>query len=583
MRHPKGNQSMPTSRMSQVLHTLERALLARNGAGLSDGQLLERFASRGDQAAFEALVRRHGPMVWGVCRRVLRKHHDIEDAFQATFLVLVRRAGRVLPREMVANWLYGVAHQTALKARATAARRWRRERQVATMPEPEMAADDTWDDIQPLLDRELSRLPDKYRTLIVLCDLEGKTRKEVARHLKLPEGTVAGRLARARALLARRLAPHRAALSSAALSVLLSREAASASVPAPVLSATIKAVAVAAAGQAATAGIISAPVAALTEGVLQAMLLTKLKIVTAVVVTISLVCFGGGLITHDYAAAYQDGAAEQPVQRKRSDRQFKPADAAPKVKQVLGVQSTDAAPAVATPTGLPQTVNPVTPTVNPASPADAAPVVAAPAGLPQSVNPVTPTVNPASPADAAPVVAPTAAPQTINPVVPTVSPVNPASRSPSSTPIPVANHGADYLQGIGSATSASELSQLRALLISLDRRLAQLEGKAKTTPTRSGPANMQRPVQVGNVWVKGCDKTAAALIQKEVLRIKTGQVLDEAAIRQAQDRLAEYNATVTVLEGSNPSRRDILVTVHPANPQSIFERANHPDAVERPK
>ena len=152
-----------------------------------------------DEAAFEALVRRHGPMVLGVCRRVLRNHHDAEDAFQATFLVLVRKAASIVPREMVANWLYGVAYRTALKARSMIARQRVRERQVTEMPEPEAAEpDDCWRDLQPLLDQELSRLPDKYRVPIVLCDLEGKTGKEAARQLGWPEGTVASRLARGR-------------------------------------------------------------------------------------------------------------------------------------------------------------------------------------------------------------------------------------------------------------------------------------------------------------------------------------------------------------------------------------------------
>src|SRR4051812_31170865 len=121
---------MATSQMSEVILHLGRTMRLQDGAGLTDGQLLEDYLSPGDQAALAVLVRRHGPMVWGVCRRVLRSHEDAEDAFQATFLVLVRKTASVVPRQMVANWLYGVAHQTALNARATAARRKGRERQV---------------------------------------------------------------------------------------------------------------------------------------------------------------------------------------------------------------------------------------------------------------------------------------------------------------------------------------------------------------------------------------------------------------------------------------------------------------------
>src|SRR5215472_5358117 len=125
---------MATSQMSGVIQHLRRTVLLRDGAGLTDGQLLEDFLSRREEAALAALVYRHGPMVWGVCRRVLRNYHDAEDAFQATFLVLVRKASSIASPELLANWLYGVAHQTALKARATTAKRRSREGQVMKMP-----------------------------------------------------------------------------------------------------------------------------------------------------------------------------------------------------------------------------------------------------------------------------------------------------------------------------------------------------------------------------------------------------------------------------------------------------------------
>src|SRR2546421_5388192 len=162
---------MARSPMSEVIQRLRRTVLLRDGAGMTDGQLLKDYLSRRDQAALAALVQRHGPMVWGVCRRVLGNYHDAEDAFQATFLVLVRKAASIASRELLANWLYGVARQTALKARATAARRKGRERQVTEMPEPAAAEQGQWHDLQPLLDEELSHLPDMYRAVIVLCDL----------------------------------------------------------------------------------------------------------------------------------------------------------------------------------------------------------------------------------------------------------------------------------------------------------------------------------------------------------------------------------------------------------------------------
>jgi hypothetical protein len=182
---------------------------------------------------------------------------------------------------MVGNWLYGVARRTASKARALTARRKARERQVAEVPEPAVVETDTRDGLRPVLDQELSRLPEKYRVSVVLCDLEGRTRTEAARQLGWPEGTVAGRLARARAMLARRLARRGLAPPGAAAAVALAREGASACVPAALTTTTIRAAGKVAAGQAA-AGAVPASVAALTEGVLRTMLLSKLKTVTGV-------------------------------------------------------------------------------------------------------------------------------------------------------------------------------------------------------------------------------------------------------------------------------------------------------------
>jgi RNA polymerase sigma factor (sigma-70 family) len=186
-----------------VTHAAVRDLQTLFGMGvmgaLSDGQLLDHFVERREGAAFEAIVHRHGPMVWNVCRRVLRDHHDAEDAFQATFLVLARRAASVMPREKLGNWLYGVAYQTATKARAMRAKRRMREGQVPDMPEPMAEPDDLRDDLAESLDRELSHLPEKYRTPIILCDLEGWTHWEAASRLGWPISTVSSRLSRAKA------------------------------------------------------------------------------------------------------------------------------------------------------------------------------------------------------------------------------------------------------------------------------------------------------------------------------------------------------------------------------------------------
>jgi RNA polymerase sigma factor (sigma-70 family) len=290
-----------------VTDYLRRAALLPHGAGLGDGELLGRFVERHDEAALAALVNRHGPMVWGVCRRLL-SHHDAEDAFQATFLVLVRKAPAVVPRAMVGNWLYGVAHQAALQARRTVARRRAKEIQVTAMPDTEAVQQDRSPDLQPLLDQELSRLPDNYRAVIVLCDLEGRTRKEVARQLGVPEGTVGGRLARARAMLAKRLSQHGVTLSGGALAAVLPQNAASATVPSSVMASTIKAASLLAAGQA--TGVISAKVAALTEGVLKTMFATTLKITTVVLLAVCMIGLGTTVITYRAMAAGHGSAAK---------------------------------------------------------------------------------------------------------------------------------------------------------------------------------------------------------------------------------------------------------------------------------
>jgi RNA polymerase sigma factor (sigma-70 family) len=231
-------------------------------------------------------------MVWGVCRRLLGQH-DAEDAFQATFLVLVRKAGSVVPREMLPNWLHGVAYQTALQARRTAARREARERQVSHMHEPAIAGRDQWDDLKPLLDEELSRLPDKYRVVIVLCDLEDKTRKDAARQLSLPVGTVASRLVRARAILAKRLTQRGVVLTGGAVAVVLSQQVAS-GVPPTVREATLSTASLVASGK--TAGAISATVAALTEGVIRAMFLSRLKAAMVLVLLLGFLTTGASVL-----------------------------------------------------------------------------------------------------------------------------------------------------------------------------------------------------------------------------------------------------------------------------------------------
>ena len=257
----------------------------------SDAELLGRFVARRDEVAFAALVRRHGPMVLGVCRRLLREVHDAEDAFQAVFLVFTRKAGAIRKPERLANWLYGVAVRTALKARSEAARRQARERQVAIMPPP-VAKENPLNELAPVLDEELSRLPEKYRLPIVLCGLEGKTNEEAARQLGCPRETLATRLARARARLRARLTRRGLALAAVILVEELSPNLTAATVPPLLELSTVQAGLGYAAGS--SAGV-SVSVASLTQGVLQAMFLTKLKLTLVVVLTILVAGLSVGL------------------------------------------------------------------------------------------------------------------------------------------------------------------------------------------------------------------------------------------------------------------------------------------------
>lgn len=288
---------MASNSGSELVQQLRTLILHFEEPSQTDEQLLHLFVAQRNEAAFARIVQRYGPMVWGICRRMLRGQEDVEDAFQATFLVLVRRASSITQRALLANWLYGVAHRTALKARSLRARQQLRERQVAAMPEPGKAASTRHDDLETLLDQELSRLPDKYRSVILLCDLEGRTRKEAARLLGCPEGTVAGRLARARQMLAKRLAQHGALLSTGSL-VAMSSASLAAEVPTALVRTTIATGAALAGGTPIAAVVGSTKVAGLLEGVLKSMLLTRLNTALGVLVILTTLGIGvGGLLS----------------------------------------------------------------------------------------------------------------------------------------------------------------------------------------------------------------------------------------------------------------------------------------------
>jgi len=274
--------------MHATLTRLRR--LAADLAPESDGRLLDAYL-RGGEGAFRELVRRHGGLVYGVCHRVLRHRQDAEDAFQATFLVLARRAADVWPRDAVASWLHGVAYRVALKARSLRARRQSREQPVEDLPQPPRSNPEP--DLAEVIDRAVRKLPEVYRAAVVACDLEGLSRRDAAERLGWKEGTLSGRLARARQLLADRLRKVGLSLPAGGVAAALGSDT-------PARAGLADSVVELACGGA--AGRVPASVAALTEGVVPGMFAFNVKAVAAVA---ALVCGLG-------YGAWAAGAGDQP-------------------------------------------------------------------------------------------------------------------------------------------------------------------------------------------------------------------------------------------------------------------------------
>jgi RNA polymerase sigma factor (sigma-70 family) len=314
---------------SGVVHQLERLFGPGTLTGLSEAQLLDRFATAQDEAAFEALVARHGPMVLGVCRQFLRDPNDVDDAFQATFLVLVRKAGSLRQKDLLGNWLYGVAYRVALRARTLGIRRQMRLVRVEEVeglaggvgsgPSEPASAAVLRDEERPLVHEEVNRLPRKYRTPIVLCYFEGLSHEEAAARLGWPVGTVKGRLSRARDLLRTRLSRRGVAVSSTVLAAHLAGSELKASVPVALTHLTIKAALAVATESGAvltTSSAVSLPVASLTEGVLQAMALSHIK-----AIVIPILVAAGVLTTGATVVAFQFGGVSN---KPREDRPHGP-------------------------------------------------------------------------------------------------------------------------------------------------------------------------------------------------------------------------------------------------------------------
>lgn len=297
---------MPTGQLTRAIQHLRRILGAPAGSDLTDRQLLDRFAECKDEDAFTTLVQRHGPLVWGVCRRLLANDADAEDAFQATFWILARKASSIQWHESVANWLYGVAFRTAQRARTKADLRRQHEQQAGAMIPTSADTPPDWQELRIVLDEELMSLPAKYRLPLLLCYLHGKTRDEAAEELGWSTGALKGCLERGREMLRGRLARRGLTLSAALLPTLLAAGAVAAP-PASLVMATVNAV---------SAGTLSAPVVALSKGVMQAMFWTKIKtamLLMAAIGMVGLIGAGAGLGAYSALAVKGDAAVQAPA------------------------------------------------------------------------------------------------------------------------------------------------------------------------------------------------------------------------------------------------------------------------------
>src|SRR5713226_6877329 len=282
---------MAREQLKEVVWRIRQLAAWRDADELSDGDLLSRFVAGRDEISFEALVRRHGPLVLRVCRLVLHHEQDAEDAAQATFLVLARKAATIRKAQSLASWLHGVALRTAMKAKSQTAKNRHLPHRPASPLDPSTEA--SLRELQTRLHEEVQNLPEKYRAPFVLCCLQGYSRAEAAELLRWKDGTLSTRIAQARLLLQKRLARRGVALSAALTAAGLSDNIALAAIPSALIQATSKAAVVFADSSA--AGAMTSPAAALAEGALRAISATKAKAMLAMVLALGMAATGLGL------------------------------------------------------------------------------------------------------------------------------------------------------------------------------------------------------------------------------------------------------------------------------------------------
>jgi RNA polymerase sigma factor (sigma-70 family) len=297
------------SGLNGFVQTLRRVAERQSLADQSDAQLLECFVVKREQAAFEVLVRRHGSMVLNVCRRQVRNSHDADDAFQATFMTLARKANGIRGSDAVGAWLYKVALRIAIRARARAGRRASCEERVSNLAELASVSDPPAGDLRPVLDEEIARLPEKYRLVVILYYLEGRTVLEAARILGCPKGTVLSRLARARVHLRSRLARRGVAVSGGMVAAAFAQPSGQAAVPAHLAQAAVLSAMQPTAAHATAVGVMSINAAALSKGVFRAMVLYKLKSLTSLALVVTLLGGGAGVFAYRAVVAQTSESA----------------------------------------------------------------------------------------------------------------------------------------------------------------------------------------------------------------------------------------------------------------------------------